>query len=250
MKTLAAIAIVLSILASSAQARVWKDQQGRPMSAKFVETYQKDGQTFVVFTKGEGMRYQVPLNRLSKADQAYITEIQANGGMDANQPAAATASEKTDFEKAITKHLVKLDDDGDGLKRVKGDDIASKDYYAIYYSAQWCPPCRGFTPKLVDFYNEYAAKNDNFELIFVSSDRNENDMERYITEYEMPWLSLDFDMKDRADELMQYKARGIPCLVLVDRNGNVIKHSYVGDQYVGPTSVMKEIERQLDQKKG
>ena len=40
-------------------------------------------------------------------------------------------------------------------------------YYAIYYSAQWCPPCHAFTPKLVDWYNRFKPAHHNFELIFV-----------------------------------------------------------------------------------
>lgn len=248
MKLIAFLTTALVLLsAATAQARIWKDQQGRPMTADFVETYDQDGQTMAVFTK-DGMRLQVPLKRLSDEDQQYIAEIQANGGKAPNQPAAPTSRPKTEFEEAIGKHLVQRD--GNRVKRVSGDDLPSKDYYAIYYSAHWCPPCRGFTPKLVDFYNDASAQHDNFEIIFVSSDRDEDSMEGYITEYKMPWLALDFDAKSRAKELTQYSARGIPCLVLVDREGKVIKHSYVGDQYVGPTSVMNELKRLLNQKKG
>ena len=28
----------------------------------------------------------------------------------------------------------------------------------IYFSAHWCPPCRGFTPKLVEFFSELEKK--------------------------------------------------------------------------------------------
>jgi hypothetical protein len=36
--------------------------------------------------------------------------------------------------------------------------------------------------------------------------------------------------------------RGIPCLVLVDREGNIIADSYVDGQYRGPTSVMEKMK--------
>src|SRR4051812_27138326 len=58
-------------------------------------------------------------------------------------------------------------------KRVKHFDetqLAGVKYYAIYYSASWCGPCRAFTPKLVQWYNEHKKNSPQFELIFVSSD--------------------------------------------------------------------------------
>ena len=43
----------------------------------------------------------------------------------------------------------------------------------IYFSAHWCPPCRGFTPILSDIYNDLGTGEDKFQIVFVSSDRNE-----------------------------------------------------------------------------
>ena len=46
-------------------------------------------------------------------------------------------------------------------------------YTALYFSAHWCPPCRMFTPKLVEWYNNFKPKHPDFELVFVSSDRDQ-----------------------------------------------------------------------------
>ena len=40
---------------------------------------------------------------------------------------------------------------GDG-KTVTLADLAGKNI-GIFFSAQWCPPCRGFTPELANTYN-------------------------------------------------------------------------------------------------
>jgi len=155
--------------------------------------------------------------------------------------AEEAAAEKTDFEKSITRNLVRLNEDGK-LKRVDSDSIGSKDYYAIYYSAQWCPPCRKFTPKLVDFYNEAIGHHDNIEVIFVSSDQNEDKMEAYMKKAGMSWLALDFDKKDNksSKKLNSYVGRGIPHLVVVDKNGKVLSDSVVDGEYVGPYKVLEE----------
>lgn len=39
---------------------------------------------------------------------------------------------------------------------------------ALYFSAHWCPPCRQFTPQLVDFYNSKRGTPEEFEIVFVS----------------------------------------------------------------------------------
>ena len=60
----------------------------------------------------------------------------------------------------------------------------------IYFSAHWCPPCRGFTPVLAEFYKaNHASKN--MEIIFVSSDQTVDQFKEYYNE--MPWLALSFD---------------------------------------------------------
>jgi nucleoredoxin len=55
------------------------------------------------------------------------------------------------------------------------------------------PPCRGFTPLLAEFYNKHG-ESKNFEIIFVSSDRDESSFKEYYND--MPWLTLDYKERD------------------------------------------------------
>ena len=54
---------------------------------------------------------------------------------------------------------------------------------ALYFSASWCPPCQRFTPVLIDFYNAAKASSKTLELeiVFVSSDRNVEEFEKYVS---------------------------------------------------------------------
>ena len=63
-------------------------------------------------------------------------------------------------------------------------------YWAFYYSASWCPPCRAFTPDLVSFYNDFKPSHPDFELIFVNDDRSEDDMLNYMKGDSMPWPAV------------------------------------------------------------
>lgn len=91
----------------------------------------------------------------------------------------------------------------------------------IYFSAHWCPPCRGFTPMLAQFYKTLKAKRTDFEIVFVSSDRDEKAFEGYLGE--MPWVALPFSDRDQKGKLSQkYSVTGIPTLVVVDSAGELI----------------------------
>ena len=104
---------------------------------------------------------------------------------------------------------------------------ASVQYYAIYYSAQWCPPCHAFTPRLVKWYNAFKPTHPNFELVFVSEDHSEAAMLAYMKEMVMPWLAVRFgDLKHdggfKGSGIEKFAGSGIPDLVLVDAEGNVL----------------------------
>lgn len=85
---------------------------------------------------------------------------------------------------------------GDHLIRHNGDKVpinslCGKDrVLGIYFSADWCPPCKGFTPKLVEFYKTYGDKGSNvkFEVVFVSWDKDETAYKEHFET--MPWLAL------------------------------------------------------------
>ena len=91
----------------------------------------------------------------------------------------------------------------------------------VYFSAHWCGPCRGFTPTLAKSYNDIKKSGRNFEIIFVSSDRDENAFKEYHSE--MPWLALPFSERARKEELSKkFKVQGIPTFVILDENGDTI----------------------------
>ena len=152
--------------------------------------------------------------------------------------AADTPAAKDSIFKSVLKgKLVALNG-----KRVGRYEMAAEpNYYAFYFSAHWCPPCRAFTPKLVEFYNAQEGKKKKFEIIFVSSDNDEKSMEDYIKGDAMPWPAIAYRSLDRVKEIRKYSTEGIPRLVLVDREGKIISDSYEGQTYVGPEKVMNDI---------
>jgi len=100
------------------------------------------------------------------------------------------------------------------------DALAGKAGVAIYFSAHWCPPCRGFTPKLAEAYTQ-QLKAKNLEVVFVSSDQDAGAFRSYYNS--MPWLALPFDARKAKQELaQQFSVTGIPKLVILDGAGKLV----------------------------
>merc|ERR1712224_179010 len=94
-------------------------------------------------------------------------------------------------------------------------------YLMLFFSAHWCPPCRAFTPKLSEVYKKMKSERDDFELVFVSSDKTEEAFNEYFGE--MTFCALQFSLRDTKNKLSKnYEVQDIPTLVMlgpVNKNG-------------------------------
>ena len=134
---------------------------------------------------------------------------------------------------------------GSTLHHFDQSQLAHVRYFAIYYSASWCPPCRQFTPTLVNFYDEVKKDNPQFELILVCRDQTPVEMEKYMAKDEMHWPALAFAKGRTHKVLNQYAGSGIPDLVVVDAQGKVLLDSYKDKTYIGPKSVLHDLKKLL-----
>lgn len=103
------------------------------------------------------------------------------------------------------------------------DVLGGKRLIALSFSAHWCPPCRSFTPVLVDFYNQVKALGpDELEVVFVSSDQDQAQFDGYYAS--MTYTALPFDNRALKQKLGdKYGVRGIPTLIVLDgRDGHVV----------------------------
>jgi len=135
---------------------------------------------------------------------------------------------------------------GGFFDEIKGDLTGpavegSPKYTALYFSAHWCPPCRMFTPKLVEWYNEFKAKQPDFELVFVSSDRDQAAMEEYMKGDKMPWPAVVYD-KAQSEMFRKFSSQGIPYLVLIDNEGKALT-AQPGNEWQSPQEVLTKIEK-------
>ena len=91
----------------------------------------------------------------------------------------------------------------------------------IYINAQFRDvQCRNETSNLVEIYEEIKALKGDFELVFVSWDKKEEDFNAYFAK--MPWLAIPFsEAADIRRRMMDLFAVSIPILVIIGSNGKL-----------------------------
>lgn len=103
----------------------------------------------------------------------------------------------------------------DGSK-VKGGDHLKNKVVALYFSAMWCPPCRAFTPKLKEYYEALKNAGKNFEVVFVSRDRDAESLVEYFKDHHGAWTYLEFDDPLIAEYLQKYEVKSLKFLYKYD----------------------------------
>ena len=92
---------------------------------------------------------------------------------------------------------------GDKLQRGERQDVDVKSLcgegkvMGLYFSAHWCPPCRGYTLHLAEWYKGFkAGKNGpQFEVVFISDDRDVNSFDKHCAK--MPWPALPYAEREK-----------------------------------------------------
>jgi thiol-disulfide isomerase/thioredoxin len=89
----------------------------------------------------------------------------------------------------------------------------------IDFWASWCGPCRRAMPDLVQTYKQYHDKG--FEIIGINLDKDKSQLEKYMQEMGITWQQY-FDGLVWSNKIVRrFSIRGIPHIVLIDKNGAV-----------------------------
>jgi nucleoredoxin len=180
----------------------------------------------------QSIRSSLAADRAKKEAAALPAKPQSAATAPVLGPNAIYEAVKGDIVRVNNGSVVHSDD----------ESLAGKKLVALYFSGHWCPPCRKFTPELVEFYNRVAPQHPEFEILFVSVDHSDFAMQNYMREANMPWPAIDYSKIAGKESITRYVGKGVPCLVLVDASGKVLSDSYAGTNYVGPQKVVADIE--------
>ncbi len=226
------LATAITIGTASAEFRTWTRSDGKTANLDLVGTSGEGESLKGTFKMTNGKSIDLAVADLSEVDAELVREWKPEDAPAAENPSVSV------FDEFLDGNLEKLD--GRRLKRYELESKPTK-YYLFYYTASWCPPCQKFTPSLVKFYDDSKPTSDEYEIILVTSDSDDGAMEDYAKDKGMNWPHLKLSKVEKFKKHFQHPGSGIPNLVLTDLEGNLIKTSYEGKKYLGPTSVMDHL---------
>lgn len=184
----------------------WTNKEGVAADLDLIRVMETNGEKSGEFKMHNG---KTVILKAADLSQDSITKLAAW-----QPPAPVIEGKPSIFDEVLDGNLVVLS--GESLKKA---DITTrpKKYYVFYYTASWCGPCQKFTPSLVSFYEKH--KNGNFEIVLISSDRNEKAMEAYAVNKKMPWPQLKLSKVPEFKTKFKHGVTGIPSVIVCDLEG-------------------------------
>lgn len=113
-------------------------------------------------------------------------------------------------------------------------DLVRNKLIGLYFSGNWSPPCRRFTPVLIDavgkINREYGS--NSFDVVFISHDASQAEFDNHVEL--MPWYMVAFDnLLVSASLKVQFDVASIPRLVVLDNQGRLILENARGPDFFG-----------------
>ncbi|CAL9066965.1 unnamed protein product [Musa banksii] len=122
----------------------------------------------------------------------------------------------------------------------------------LYFSACWCGRYREFAAGLIEEYQKIKSMDSSFEMVFISSDRDQDSFEEFFSG--MPWLALPFGDERRKYFSRTFRVRGIPSLVAIGPTGRTLTKDarnlltiHGADAYPFSEERIKELEQKIEE---
>jgi len=122
------------------------------------------------------------------------------------------------------------------------EKLAGVKYFALYFATSGQEASQAFTPDLTTFYRSFKPSHPEFELIFVSRDGSDREMQEGMRSAWMRWPAIWYaDVDNPALDVKKYCGPQLPSLVLVDAQGKILSDNFDNGQFADPHRVLDDI---------
>lgn len=220
-----AMLLSLTLLPVEAETETWTRKDGKSASLKLVGASGEGDDLVGHFVLPNGQKYQIKASELTEADAKRLAEAKAKG-LTEGAPSDGGACVYDEF---FRDGLVKLDS---GRMESHRLDKNPNKYFAFYYTASWCAPCKEFMPALKDFDQKSGSSND-YQIIVVSRDDSAGDMAQYAKASSINWPHIKSSKRKAFEKQFPHPDGSIPNLVITDLQGKVLASAFHEGRYYG-----------------
>jgi len=172
------------------------------------------------------------------ASPRYLAEQQA---AERQREQAQQAAEKLRVQGRVVTEL-----EGKLLSSVTGkpeplDTNALPRYLVFLRGSSGCSITRGFTPKLVKYYQEMKPKHPEFEIIYLTTEPMP-DTESFAKEMGFSWRAVEYEATGAVPSVSKPIDGKLPQLIVMDRSGKVLAN---GIQSTAPAA-LKQLDTLLN----
>lgn len=121
-------------------------------------------------------------------------------------------------------------------------------FHVVYYAADWCGWCKRFTPTLAKFYEEMKVKHPEVQVVYLSSDRSAEEMQKNFTSSSMPWPAVAFDQRKDVMGLLGMAGPSTPHVLVLAADGRVLHDGQPGGAN-GANAALAALRRELNRAK-
>lgn len=142
----------------------------------------------------------------------------------------------------LENKLVKLD--GSTLRDFNAQGLEGIRIFVFFYGAFWDASSRKWAPAMVEAYRKLKAQYPTqFEVIFVSADRDEFNMTEFMRSQQMPWPAVRYGAADNT--IKQFGGEVYPWVVAIADTGQALTKNGMDKKFLPPEQVMGGVEQLL-----
>lgn len=94
----------------------------------------------------------------------------------------------------------------------------------LFFGTTWCPSCRKQLPLYKEIYSNYAGRG--LEVIYINIMETRAKVAKFVKANALPFRIL---LDESGDVANNYEVIGVPTIIMIDREGKIIKASHSTD---------------------